>query len=82
VAVADAEDGDAQRVDAGIDGGRRGLGHAGGAARDDDAARPGELARRPVDVGDDGVHAQLADAPGDEVAVLPTRVEDDDLVQG
>src|SRR5258706_15199186 len=82
MAVADAQHGHAQGVDAWIDGGGGRLGDTGGTARDDDAARPGELARRLVDVGDDRVHAQLANAAGDEVAVLPARVEDDDLVQG
>jgi len=82
MAVADAQHGDAQGIDAGVDGGRGGLGDAGRAARDDDAARGGQLAGRPVDVGHDRVHAQLANTPGDQMAILPARVEDDDLVQG
>src|SRR5436190_1940386 len=46
------------------------------------AACAPEVGGGPVDVGDDGVNAQLADAAGDEVAVLPAGVEDDDLVHG
>src|SRR5205823_6849524 len=82
VAVADAENGHAEVVDRAIDRGARGLGDARRPARDDEAAGAAQVGGGAVDVGDDGVDAELADAAGDEVAVLPTRVEDDDLVHG
>ena len=82
MAVADAEDRHAEIVDRPIDrrAGRRG--DARRPARDDDPARAPEVGGGTVDVGHDGVNAQLANAAGDEVAVLAARVEDDDLVHG
>src|SRR5688500_15617052 len=82
VAVADAEDGHAQLVDRGIDGRAGGLDDARRTAGDDDAARGAEGGGGSVDVGDGGVDAKLTDPAGDEVAVLATGVENDDLAHG
>src|SRR5438445_7943804 len=82
VAVANTKNWDIERVDLRIDRRTGWFGNASGAAGDDDATRIAEFRSRFADVGDDGVHTQLADAAGDEVAVLPARVEDDDLVHG
>src|SRR5262249_61095553 len=65
--------------------GHRGAGRVGDACRpprDDDPPDTVEVASGMTRVGDDGVHAQLTDAAGDEVAVLAARVEDDNLVHG
>src|SRR5688572_21931886 len=82
MAVADTEHGNAERVDPRVDRGTGGLDHAGRSARDDDPARTGKRRGRGVDVADGSVHAQLADPARDQVAVLTTRVEDDDLAHG
>src|SRR3954469_11169885 len=77
--VANAENGNAELVDAAIDG-RAGWFHdARWTAGDDDAARRGKTGGRRVDVGHRCVNTELADAARDQVAVLTTRVEDDDL---
>ena len=81
-AVADAEHGDAEVEDAGIDAGGALLEHAVGTAREDDALRRIGLdfVHRDVERDDLGIDVLLADAARDQLRVLGTVVEDDDLV--
>ena len=83
-AVADAEDGEAEVEEGGVDLGGAGLVDAAGAAGEDDAFG-GERADA-VEGGGEGedlaVDLAFADAPGDELAVLRAEVEDDDLFLG
>src|SRR5262249_132459 len=80
--IADTEDWHLQLVDFRVHRGARWFGDARRASRDDDAARTAEIASRVTNVRDDGMHPELADGTGDEMAILPARVEDDDLIQG
>ncbi len=78
-AVTDAEHGDAELEDLGIDHRGAGLVDRRGAAREDDAERvaPPQLVDRGVVREDLREDAQLADPPGDQLRVLGTEVEDD-----
>ena len=81
-AVADAEDRDAAGPDGRV-GVRRALFvDAGGSAGQDDSLRlaGGDLAPRSVERKQLRVHVQLADAPGDELAVLAAEVQNHDRV--
>src|SRR5262249_2015318 len=82
VPIANAEDWDLQLVDFWVHRGAGRFGDACRSPRDDDPSDTVEVASGMTHVGDDGVHAQLKDAAGDEVAVLAARVEDDNLVHG
>ena len=81
-AVADAQDGHAELED-GLVRQRRVLRiHAGGPAGEDEAAglERGDFRRRGVVAQDGGIHVALADAARDDLRVLGTEVEDDDLL--
>ena len=79
LAVADAEHRHAQRKDRRVH--RRALGVVDAArpAGDDDAPGGREFRRRRLAGADLRVHAEVAHLPGDQVAILPPRIEDDDL---
>src|SRR5690606_16829005 len=83
-AVADAEHGDTQLEDLGVDRGRAVLEDARGTAGEDDRRGlqrldGGDAHRARVDL---TVDAELADAPGDELRVLAAEVEDEDGCAG
>src|SRR5687767_2859056 len=79
MAVADTEDRNAEVIDRRVHRRAGGLGDAGGSTRDDDAPGIGQLGGWLVDVTDDGVDTELSNPARDQVAVLPTGVQDDDL---
>ena len=81
MAVAEAQDGKAQVKDGGIDG-RSVLGvHGGRAARKDErrGVHLANLIGRDVAGNDLGIHVEVADATGNELTVLRTKVEYEDL---
>ena len=77
-AVTDPEHGNAEVVDPGVERRRTLDVHALRAARQDDRRRGAlfHLSGRDAVGNDLGVHLQLADAPGDELGVLGTEVDD------
>ena len=81
-AVADAEHGHAEGEDAGVDLGRAGRVDAPGPAGEYDAyGRGGFKLRERRGVRPQlAVYAALADAPGDELVVLPAEVKDDNCL--
>ena len=83
-AVADAEHRYAELIDRGRRPGRVCIGHRFGAAGEDHAARPegAHLGVAHIPGMDFAVHAQFADAAGDELRVLRAEVEDQDAVVG
>ena len=80
--VADPEDGNVQRENGGIDARRIRFGDAARSAGDDDAADPGELIAGGLDRQHVALHASLAHAPREQMAVLPTCIEDGDTEHG
>ena len=81
-AVADAEDGDFQVEDLGVDERRAGLLDAERAPGEDDPARSkgADLLHRHRARVDFAVHVQLANAARDQLRVLRTEIEDEDLL--
>ena len=77
--VADAEHRDAQREDGGVHGGALGVVDAARSAGDDEALGSGEFRRRRLAGANLRVHAEVADLPGNQVAILPPGIEDDNL---
>src|SRR5579862_2827436 len=63
----------------GVDGGTAGIVNAGGTAGNDHAFTAAQLGGANFTGGDLGVDAQIADAAGDQVAILPARVKHGDL---
>jgi hypothetical protein len=82
LAVADAEHGNAEIEDRGIGGRAFGIVNAARPAGDDDAARGGELGGRGFAGAYFGVDTEIADFAGEQVAVLSSGIEDDDLCGG
>src|SRR5205807_3930302 len=83
-AVAEPQNGDAELVDPGVDGGRRRLVDGLGAAREDDPFRRPRPDLLDGDArGDDlRIDVGLADPAGDESCVLGAEVDDQDGVRG
>ncbi len=79
LAVADAEHGAAGGENVRIDLGTAGLVDAVRAAGDDDSFAAGQLGGRCFAGLDVGVHAEIANLPGDEMTILSARIEDGDL---
>ncbi len=83
-AVADAQDGDAEVIDAGIEAGRAlDVDRLGPAAEDQPGRRPFRDLGRGDRVGDDlAVDVGFPDPAGDELGVLRAEVDDEDVVLG
>ena len=79
LAVADAENGDAEIEDGGIYGGAAGIVDAAGTARNDQALGDSEFGRRSFAGPDLGIHAQFPDLARLQMGVLSPGIEDDNL---
>ena len=79
VAVADSENRQSGPKEVWINIGTAALVNASRAAGDDDAFTRAKFACRRVAWLNVGINSQLADAPGDQVGVLSTGIEDGDL---
>ncbi len=80
--VTDSQHGLAAGKDGGVHRGAAGVVNAGRAAGDDDAPGKGDCRGRGLTGPDFGVDAEIADFSGDQMTVLPARVQDHDLWSG
>ena len=80
--ITDSQYGLAVGKDGGVYGGAAGVVDAGRAAGDDDAPRKGDCRRRSLTGPDFCVDAEIPDFSGDQMTVLPARVQNNDLWSG